>query len=93
MHERGLCPRTLFIGEQHSAGPPWSRAEVLVKVLPPLYCGLGTSPPTPFPPSPSSPPFSTHVHWAGMGFRGGVAKSEGRQRQGEGMEGDGQVLC
>lgn len=46
----------------------------MVKVLPLLYCGLGTSPlllPLP------SPAFSTHVHWAGVGFREVVTSCRG----------------
>lgn len=71
---------------------------MLVKVLPPLSCGLGTSPllhplrPLHF------PLMCIGQIWAWGGGEQVEGASEGRQsqsksRQGEGLEGEGQILC
>lgn len=70
MREEGLCPRLLFIAMKkdslqghHGAGRgDWSRCCLASSVTLELHLLLHPL---------QSPPFSIHVHWAGMGFRGG----------------------
>lgn len=83
MPEKGLRPRFIAMKNNslqghHGAGQGyWSRCCLPSTVALELHPLLHPLP---------SPAFSTHVHWAGMGFRGGGDQEErkfpeGRQRQ------------